>query len=84
MGRIELTEQDLIAALTAAQVGATDEGGGVSVFELALLTGHCERWVREKLKLLAHQGRVEVSHRPGRMLDGRPMSLPVYRLKDRE
>ena len=80
--RIELTEQDLIEALTAAGAATDGPAGAVSVWELSRKTGHSCRWVREQLKRLELEGRLEVTRRASHRLDGQPCTTPVYRLKN--
>jgi DNA-binding Lrp family transcriptional regulator len=78
--RIELTELDLLEAVLAANAGP-DATGALSVYDLAEQTGHCENWVRARLRRLERAGRLEVLTVPGRRLDGHRCVTPVYRLK---
>lgn len=80
MDRIELTEQDLIEAILAAQ-SAEGPSGASTTAELAERTGMSLERVRARLHKLAGEGRLEVCHVLRRALDGKMQPLPAYRMK---
>lgn len=79
--RVELTEQDLIEALLAAQPHDTPAEGALTVREIMQETGWSEKRVRAQLHQLDSEGRLEVRRVCKRVLTGAMSPLPAYRLK---
>lgn len=80
MGRIELTEQDLIEAILEAQAGE-GPAGALTVHDLVEKTGMWDGCIREKLRRLQAMGRLDVCKVRRATIDGRVQAVPAYRLK---
>lgn len=78
MGRIEVTEAELLDALRQSR--NNEDGDGLSSSEIAELLGCTQTLAVKKLGVLARAGRLRVGRRSGIRLDGIPCKIPVYKL----
>lgn len=81
MERIELSEQDLIEAVLAAQDQNTPTGGALTMRDLMRETGLSAKALRLRLWQLKDAGRLEVRRVNVPTLDERSQHVPAYKLK---
>lgn len=77
---MKVTTDDLLDALRVA-LEKPSEGDGITVVELANTMKCAEEKVRRTLRVIAGQGRLEVSRVRRPAIDGRLMLVPAYRIK---
>jgi predicted negative regulator of RcsB-dependent stress response len=77
---MKVTQDDLLAALRDALQKPSD-GEGQTVAELRVAMQCAEEKVRQALRVLAAQGRLDVLRVRRPSLDGRLMLVPAYRIK---
>ena len=77
----EITEDELVAALLSARTASDAVEGALTTNELAEMTGRRVRWVREQLKPLIAEGRIESVRTRIVDIAGRSTIVPAYRLK---
>lgn len=82
MGRIEMSEAEILEAIAQATAKTNDEG--LTSEEIAALMGCNRRLALERVKVLAKQGRVVVGWKRDYRLDGLPCRVPVYRITHKE
>lgn len=76
-----ITEAEVIQALEEAFARSEDGESAVTTVELVGATGKTTNCVREGLKRLMKEGRLECVRVPRLTLDGRTHPVPGYRLK---
>lgn len=80
--QVEITEDDLVAAVLAAYE-PDDDSIGMTTRELIAKTGRCNKSVLQQLRRLKDAGRLEVAQRRDESIDGRVIRVPVYVLKNK-
>ena len=77
-----MTENDLLEALREALQAPTERPEGAHrVEELCDATGHCEKFIRDKIKVMLKDGSAEMVEIPFLRMDGRRTRVPAYRFK---
>jgi len=77
---IQITEDELVAAVLASYVDAGDDRGMTTV-ELIEQTGKSSKWIYIQLRRLRSAGRLELARRQLETIDGRLVTVPAYVLK---
>ncbi len=79
--KLTITENELVEALRSAM--GPDEGptDARTVQEMAATIGRAERFVRDNVRKLIAEGRVELVRVKRPAIDGRIQSLPAYRIR---
>lgn len=78
MGRTEVTEAELLAAITESMEQADAEG--MTSEELAAKLNCSRQLALRKLKPLQKAGKLVVGHKRDYRLDGVPCKVPVYKI----
>lgn len=78
---LEFTEADIIAAFTQAAAADTDAGNGMTLRELAEVTGLSISAARAKMQRLVTSGSWEVVRVPRRAMTGITVPVWAYRPK---
>lgn len=81
---LDITENDLIEALRQAAECGGDAEGAISVDELRVALGWGKTRIREILRDLKMDGRLEIVWVPSESLDGKRIVKPAYRLVDKQ
>ena len=76
-----ITEGELVAALLAAQTTGEVAEGALTTRALAGRIGRSLQWVREQLRLLIDEGKIEPVRVRTLDIAGRVTTSPAYRLK---
>ena len=80
-GEVEVTEDELVAAVLAAFM-PTEDSAGVTTAELVDATGKSNKWILSQLRQLRKSGRLDVVRRTSETIDGRLTKVPAYILKN--
>ncbi|MEE9491242.1 MAG: hypothetical protein V3V80_02945 [Dehalococcoidia bacterium] len=79
-----ITEDELITALFSAQAINEAAAGALTTRKLANTVGRSVKWVRDRLRLLIDEGKVESVRIRTVDITGRRTTSPAYRLKVRD
>lgn len=79
MVRPDVITIDLLDLLREMQLSGQDEG--LTVYEIADALKMSTTWVRQCLRRLHHEGKLDIGFRMGSRIDGKTYRSPVYRLK---
>ena len=61
-------------------LGAFESDEGMTVDEMSEQWGKCPEWIRKRLRKAMTLGILKRGQRQSTRIDGKPMSVPVYRL----
>ena len=79
-----ITEDELVAALLSVQTMGKTVEGALTTNELAKIVGRRVRWVREQLKPLISEGKIESVRTRIVDIAGRSTIVPAYRLRAKD
>lgn len=76
--------KDLVELLTSSSKGRGGDEGGLSMNEITSQTGMTRNTVRAKLLSLKNSGLLVCIRVTREALDGRPASIPTYKIKSQK
>ncbi len=79
-----ITEDELVAALFLARTADESVEGALRTRDLVKMVGRSREWVRERLRPLVTEGRVEPVWIQIVDIAGRETKVPAYRLKEKD
>lgn len=71
-------EADLIEALLQAAQLEDGVAGAMTTVELKQATGHSDKWIRDRLRPLLDNGRVQRTQKPFTKIDGTTQMITAY------
>jgi MarR-like DNA-binding transcriptional regulator SgrR of sgrS sRNA len=78
----QITHDEWLAALEAAQAQRPQDDEGMTAREIAVVFGCSDKKCLELLRKIQDAGRLAVGRRNMIRLDGKPQCVPVYRITE--